>query len=146
MPSLPETMVEFIKSMHVLSLAVLDREGLWSANCFYAFDAEQAALVILTSLDTRHGTAMRDHPHISGTISAQPSNIRDIRGIQFSAIAERLENTARYDALSLYTSRHPLAKLKKTDVWYLQLQQLKFTDNRYLFGHKTHWNRSAGEA
>jgi uncharacterized protein YhbP (UPF0306 family) len=145
MPSLPESIIEFISSHHVLSLATVDSEGLWSANCFYAVDAEQARLVILSSTNTRHGAAMLANPHISGTISGQPKNIRDIRGIQFSATALRLESMARHQALRLYTQRHPLAKLKSTDTWSLELQQVKFTDNFSIFGHKTHWNRQQGE-
>jgi uncharacterized protein YhbP (UPF0306 family) len=147
MPPLNKAIIEFINSNHVVSLATLDADGLWSASCFYAFDPEQVRLLILTSTDTRHGAAMLADPHISGTISGQPKNIRDIRGIQFSACALRLESMARHQALRLYTQRHPLAKLKSTDVWSLELQQIKFTDNFSLFGHKTHWVRQqAGDS
>jgi len=145
MQAFPVPMIEFIENNHVLSLATLDAEGLWSANCFYAFDAPAARLIILSSCDTRHGAAMLGAGLISGTISGQPKHLRDIRGIQFSALATRLEDLARYEALGVYTRRHPLAKLKTTDIWSLELQQLKFTDNHLLFGHKTHWNRAADE-
>jgi len=80
-------------------------------------------------------------PTIGGTVCGQPKNLRDIRGVQFAARAERLDSVARHEALRLYTQRHPLAKLKRTDVWALWLDVVKFTDNRNLFGHKTHWRR-----
>lgn len=141
MKPLPETVSEFIAHNHVVSLATQDADGLWSACCFYAFVPEAAELVILTGTETRHGAAMLASPQISGTISGQPTNLRDIRGVQFVARAVRLESFARHDALRRYTGRHPLARLKTTQVWSLRLMCVKFTDNYSLFGFKTHWQR-----
>lgn len=145
MNPLPLSIVEFIDSNHVVSVATLDADGVWSASCFYAFDARNATLIILSGTDTRHGAAMLDVALVSGTISGQPKNLRDIRGVQLSAQAERLEGMARHEALRLYTQRHPLARLKSTDAWALRLQAVKFTDNYSLFGHKTRWARTPGE-
>jgi hypothetical protein len=143
MTPLPHSITEFIASLHVVSVATLDADGLWSASCFYAFDVADANLVLLSSADTRHGAAMLADGRVSGTISGQPKNLRDIRGVQFSARAERLDGVAKHAALRLYTQRHPLAKLKTTDVWLLHMDEIKFTDNYSLFGHKTRWSRQA---
>lgn len=145
MMPLPDSMAEFMADHHVVSVATLDDEGVWCASCFYAFDPHAARLIILSGAETRHGAAMLARSAVSGTISGQPRHLRDIRGVQFSARAERLESVARHEALRLYTLRHPLAKLKTTDVWALSLDRVKFTDNHRLFGHKTHWTRQTQE-
>lgn len=56
-----------------------------------------------------------------------------------------LEDAAGAEAYELYCQRHPIARLKRSAVWRLDLQQLKYTDNALLIGNKTHWQReSAG--
>ncbi|MFP1878097.1 hypothetical protein [Lonsdalea quercina] len=142
MQPLPAPAADFIAGHHVLSLTTLDEDGLWSASCFYAFDAANASLIVLSSSSTRHGGAMAAGSRISGTISGQPEKIRDIRGIQYLATVGKLDGTERRDALSLYVARHPIARLKPlTEVWRLTLQTIKFTDNATLFGAKEHWSR-----
>ena len=144
MPPLPATIRDFIISHHVLSLATCGDDGPWAASCFYAFDEPGAALLILSSSETRHGRHMLDRPQVAGTISGQPEALRDIRGLQFTAHATLLDRTERNEALRLYCARHPLARLHASPVWRLALDQLKFTDNRRLFGHKTRWSRDDG--
>ncbi|MFP1721915.1 pyridoxamine 5'-phosphate oxidase family protein [Lonsdalea quercina] len=142
MQPLPAPAADFIASHHVLSLTTLDEDGLWSASCFYAFDADNASLIVLSSSSTRHGGAMATGSRISGTISGQPEKIRDIRGIQYLATVSKLDGAERRDALSLYVARHPIARLKPlTEVWRLKLHTIKFTDNATLFGAKEHWTR-----
>ncbi|OSN08494.1 pyridoxamine 5'-phosphate oxidase family protein [Lonsdalea iberica] len=142
MQPLPAPAADFIASHHVLSLTTLDEDGLWSASCFYAFDAANAGLILLSSSSTRHGGAMAAGSRISGTISGQPEKIRDIRGIQYLATVSKLDGAERREALSLYVARHPIARLNPlTEVWRLTLQTIKFTDNATLFGAKEHWSR-----
>lgn len=141
MQPLPAPIRDFIIGHHVLSLATCGDDGPWAASCFYAFDEPGAALLILSSSDTRHGRHMLDRPQVAGTISGQPEALRDIRGLQFTAHATPLDQIERSVALQLYCERHPLARLHASQIWRLALDQLKFTDNRRLFGHKTRWAR-----
>ncbi|GLU30199.1 hypothetical protein WKR88_22195 [Trinickia caryophylli] len=141
MSRLPAPIAEFIVAHHVLGLAVVDRGMPWAASCFYAFDEPAASLIVMTSVQTRHGMAMRDSPAVAGTIGAQPERIRDIRGVQFGAWAECLTGAERRAASSLYLARHPIARLRTTDLWRLRLEDVKFTDNRLVFAQKSHWQR-----
>ncbi|GAB2896011.1 YhbP family protein [Microvirgula curvata] len=142
MPPLPATIRDFILGHHVLSLATCDANGPWAASCFYAFDQADVALLILSSGETRHGRHMRDRPQVAGTISGQPQAVHEICGLQFTARAILLEQDLRDRALQCYIGRHPQAGLHTAPVWRLALEQLKFTDNRQQFGHKTRWSRS----
>lgn len=142
MPPLPANIRTFLAEHHVVSLAACHGGELWSASCFYVFDEAAARLIVLTGKTTRHGRLMLLTPHIAGTIAGQPARIRDICGIQFTARAECLaESAARRTALDLYTQAHPVAKVFPSDIWQLRLDYIKHTSNRPVFAHKTHWRR-----
>ncbi|MCP1661102.1 pyridoxamine 5'-phosphate oxidase family protein [Neisseria perflava] len=138
----PDNIARFFRDNHVVSLAIADSDGIWCASCFYVFDEAAARLVVLTSRKTRHGQMMAANPNIAGTIAAQPDSITQIKGIQFTARAECLEQPeARRTALALYTQAHPIAKAYLSDVWALDLQTVKYTDNKLVFAQKTYWQR-----
>lgn len=143
MTPVPDRIRDFILSNHVLSLCTQDRDGLWAASCFYAYDPGNTALVVLSSVETRHGRAMAEFPKVAGTIAGQPIGIREIRGLQYGAEAELLSGERRAAALNIYTTLHPLAKLAHAEVWGLRLEHLKHTDNRYIFGQKTYWTKDS---
>jgi len=142
---LPDKIQEFLVQNHVVSLAIKDDEGLWAASCFYALDTAQARLIVLTSQTTRHGQQMLIQPRLAGTVAQQPQHLREIRGLQFTAHAELLDGIPRQDALGIYTRRHPLAMLKRTDVWAIRLDGVKYTDNHYVFAQKMCWERPSAE-
>lgn len=143
MPPIPDPIADFLLQHHVLSLATQDEDGLWAASCFYAADLAQGSLLLLSSLDTRHGAAMARHPHVAGTISGQPETLTDIVGVQFTALATPLGDADAKAALAIYCRRHPLARLGRHQIWRLSLERLKHTSNRWVFGQKTHWQRQA---
>jgi uncharacterized protein len=138
---LPSRITEFMSDHHVLSLAVIDGGTPWSASCFYAFDPMTASVLVMTSVKTRHGHAMRENKQISGTISGQPEHIRDIRGVQFSADATLVSGDDLETAMTRYLARHPVARLRSTDLWRLSITQIKLTDNSLVFARKTLWQR-----
>jgi uncharacterized protein len=137
----PASVREFLRAWHVLSLGVSDAQGPWAASCFYAVDERAADLIILTSTKTRHGQCMLVSPLVAGTVVSQPERITDIRGVQFVAQAELLTDTGRSEALDIYLQRHPIARLKPSDIWALRLIDIKYTDNALVFARKTHWRR-----
>lgn len=138
---LPAEIQSFIRRYHVLSLAVQDQDGLWSANCFYAFDQTSTSLLILSSLQTRHGQAMLQHAQVAGTIAAQPKLIPMIQGLQFSALSTHLGGDEEETAYQLYCQRHTVARLHRSQVWKLEITYAKLTDNKRIFGHKLEWHR-----
>lgn len=142
MSPIPPNILEFIQSHHVVNFAAYRQTDFWSASCFYAFDVSQTRLIILTSKETRHARLMLDNPHIVGTICDQVENISEIEGLQFSATAKCLEDElARNSALQIYYEKHPLARLKSSDVWELSFEMIKHTSNKIVFAKKTIWER-----
>jgi hypothetical protein len=141
--SIPENTAAFFRTNRVVSIAAAAEGEIWSACCFYAFDEAAARLIVLTSRNSRHGRLMSASPQVAATIAGQPEGFRQISGIQLSARALRLEGEARKNALALYTETHPLAKAMalKTDVWQLELDSVKYTDNKLVFAQKTLWQR-----
>lgn len=142
-PALSHAIASFLREHHVVGLATVVDGLPWAASCFYAFEEEAPALIVMSSLKTRHGSAMRDEPRIAGTIAGQPTNVLTIRGLQFTATAEWLSGEARSAARALYCSRHPVARLMPGEVWRLVFETIKYTDNARGPANKQHWTRSA---
>lgn len=142
MQMIPSHISKFIRRHHVVGFAAHSKSDFWAANCFYAFDEANARLIILTAQKTRHAQIMAENPQIVGTVCAQIEVFSEIEGVQFSAIARRLnEKSARSEALQIYYKRHPLARLRSSDVWELRLESLKHTGNKVIFAQKTFWRR-----
>lgn len=139
---LPSAIADFLREQHVVGLATLVEGEPWAASCFYAFDETDVSLVLMSSVRTRHGIAMLEHPRVAGTVAGQPSAIAQIRGIQFLADAHLLAGEAADAARALYCRRHPIARLMDSGIWRLTLAEIKYTDNAKLFGSKTRWRRA----
>lgn len=141
MPPIPNHMLKFIQANHVVSFATHTQDNFWAASCFYAFDEKKVRLIILTSKKTMHAQLMLENPYIVGTICGQTEKIKDIEGIQFSAIAKCLEAQDIPQALQIYYQKHPLARLKSSNVWELSFQVIKYTSNKIAFAQKMVWNK-----
>ncbi|QIM66711.1 hypothetical protein A4G16_04655 [Mannheimia granulomatis] len=142
MQPIPNLISDFIHANHVVSFAAHHQTDFWAANCFYAFDANNARLIILSSKKTKHSKLMLKNPHIVGTICAQPEKISEIEGIQFSATVQCLESEQeKNSALQIYYEKHPLARLKPSDVWVLSFNTIKHTSNKIIFAKKTIWEK-----
>ncbi|QLB21386.1 hypothetical protein A6B43_07550 [Vespertiliibacter pulmonis] len=143
MTPIPTNIIKFINRHHVVSLACYSNCTIWSASCFYIFDVENNRLLLLTKRTTRHGELMQQNPNIAGTIAGQPEHLNEIEGIQFSATARCLSQTDEKNrAFTQYTQRYPIAKLIPSDVWEICFDEIKFTENRTAFAHKTYWKRT----
>lgn len=138
---LPAGIREFLFANHVVGLATLSEGQPWAASCFYAFDEQSVSLLILSDERTRHAQAMLANRSVAGTIAGQPTLIRKIQGIQFAAHAHLLTGESGEKAHALYAMRHPIARHKRSSVWQIVIQELKFTDNTMDIGRKTHWRR-----
>lgn len=146
MSPIPNHILEFIQSNHVVSFAAHTQNDFWAASCFYAFDSENARLIILTSKKTKHAQLMLENPHIVGTICGQIEEIKDIEGIQFSAIAKCLTEKDAQQALQIYYKKHPLARLKPSDVWEFSFQTIKHTSNKVVFAQKSFWRKNTKQS
>jgi len=121
MNPLPKPISQFLKEKHIVSFTAHYQEDFWPANCFYAFDEQKVRLIVMTKTTTRHAQLMLKNDHIVGTIAGQPNKIKDMEGIQFTALAHLLENQEeRKRAFEIYIKKQPLAKLVNSDIWEIQ--------------------------
>ncbi|MFM2484168.1 hypothetical protein [Celerinatantimonas yamalensis] len=131
----------YLSSQHVVTIAGQDAQGLWAANCFYVWSAEVLGFIVLSSLNTRHGQIMKDYPKVCGTVSDQTQSIAHLQGVQYTGRSLLLNGSEKQNALQLYYQKFPIARAKPAPTWLIQIDTLKMTNNRLVFGHKTRWQR-----
>ena len=152
----------FLRKHHVLTLSTVSEQGSWSAHVFYAWMPEHDALVFTTESTTRHGRDMLANPSVSGGIVLETKVVGRIRGVQLKGKTKRLgdqeterprdQETMRpetgdqrlitYHASRVtYLKRFPYAIAAKLDLWVLEIEYVKMTDNRLGFGTKLEWRR-----
>ncbi|WP_369308987.1 YhbP family protein [Providencia rettgeri] len=133
----------YISRQHVFSLFTHHHNDIWPASCYYAFDAKNMSLILMTDTDSKHGQLMVANAHVAGTISTQTKAVNTIQGIQFIGEIKRLVGDAEQQARKVYCRRFPVALTAKLPIWQLQLEKVKMVDNKLGFGTKLHWGRKA---
>lgn len=141
-----ERILAYIKDNTVLTLCSVRESQPWAANCFYCFDRDAMAFLVMTEMKTRHGGEMADNPLVAGTISSQIATVARLRGVQFSGRALCLEGADEEHGRQLYYHRFPFARLRPAPLWSIAADVLKMTDNRLGFGSKLNWQRGVPPA
>jgi len=139
MNELDKNIEHFIKKHHVLNLAVVSNNNLWTAACFYAYWKEKNAFVFLSDEETLHAKMMMENKSIAGTITLETRIIGKIQGLQFKGMVEKVSDGTLAMANKIYYKRFPYAIGTQSTFWLLTLQYAKLTDNRLGFGKKIIW-------
>ncbi|HDZ5072855.1 TPA: hypothetical protein RTH05_001481 [Campylobacter jejuni] len=127
-----ERILEFIKNEQLLSWAMIDEKGVYTASAFYAFDEENLAFIIASHKDTKHITLASKNSSIAINISKE-NKIAFLKGVQAKAEFKM----ASKDQMKIYFSKFPFAKLDKSaKIYALELFWLKFTNNALGFSKK----------
>jgi len=123
----------------------------WVAHCFYAFMEKEMVLVFTTDDDTRHGQEMKENETVSAGIAWETKAVGQIRGAQIEGRVVKIEKSKperrktsderRLPPKLAYLKRFPYAALMKTTLWVLEIESIKYTDNRLGFGKKLKWSR-----
>jgi uncharacterized protein len=138
----------FLRRHHVLTLSTSSGTGSWTAHCFYAVMQDYQALVFTSDPETRHGSELLKNPHVSGGIMLETSMVGKIRGIQLTGRAFACQpqgNSGLPDFITpekvrhAYLKKFPYAVVAKLNLWVLQIDYIKMTDNRLGFGKKLEW-------
>ncbi len=128
---------KFIEKHHVMTLATQSDKGVYCANAFYAFSANDNALIFSTDTATRHGAEMVANREVAASIVLETKVVGRIQGAQ---IVGHIVEASSQDR-SLYLSKFPYAVIVELNMWRLEIDQLKLTDNTLGFGKKIIWNR-----
>ncbi len=129
--------VKFIDKHHVMTLATQSEQGVYCANAFYAFDSKSGALIFSSDVTTRHGAEMVENRAVAASIVLETKIVGKIQGVQI--VGRIVESTA--DDRALYISKFPYAIVMELNMWRLEIDHLKLTDNTLGFGKKLIWNR-----
>lgn len=136
-----ERIVDFINHQRVAGVCVVDAENNpYCFSCFYAFDEERNLLYFKSGSSAHHSEILIKNPVVAGTIQQDKLNSLAIKGVQFTGRILDAGNELCSHAQSVYHKRFPFALTMPGEVWTLQLETIKMTDNTLSFGKKLHWN------
>lgn len=131
---------KFIGKHHVLTLSTSVNDEVWSAHCFYAYDASQVSFFFSSSAETLHAQQMSHNSFVAASIVLESREVGLLRGLQMQGLVHLPEGEELARAKSLYLRRFPFARLTELTLWQLRVTHMKYTDNRLGFGKKEEWN------
>ena len=134
--------IRFLKRHHVMTLATVQDQQPHCCTLFYAYDAERNRLVVTSSESTLHVQQVEQNARIAGAIALESNVIGKLQGIQLHGTMTRPQGADRKTARQTYLQRFPFAVLMEIDLWVIQIDDLKLTDNRLGFGKKLVWKAS----
>ncbi len=133
--------IEFIRKHHVLTLATSYMNIPWCANCFFAYMEDENMLIFTSDDDTRHIREVVNNPIVAGSIVLETEVIGKIQGIQFEGKIFKPEASTIGKYRSIYMKRFPYAVILNSPIWILELNYIKFTNNKLGFGKKLIWKK-----
>lgn len=133
-----EKIVKFLERHHVLSLSTIAADGSpYCCACFYAYDKENNALIFTSDDSTLHAQQMSNDGRVAISIVLETKVVGRIEGIQICGIARRGETKDR----TTYITRFPYAAVMPLNIWRVEPNFMKLTDNKLGFGKKLIWRR-----
>ncbi|MFH0894371.1 MAG: pyridoxamine 5'-phosphate oxidase family protein [Bacteroidota bacterium] len=131
--------LKFIAEHHVFTLATCSKKIPWCSTMFYVFDEKQLAFYFTSDDQTRHASEMKENDIVSGAIALETKITGRLRGLQFSGRTHILLDNQEKIARKAYLKKFPVARLHKLNLWSLDIDYFKYTDNRLGFGKKLIW-------
>ena len=136
-----ERIADFITRQRVATVCCVDEENKPHCfSCFYAFDKERQLLYFKSGSSAHHSQILLKNCMVAGAIQQDKVNSLAIKGIQFTGKIVSPENELCSRAESVYHKRFPFAITMPGEMWTLQPETIKMTDNTLSFGKKLHWS------
>lgn len=133
----------FLQEQNILTISTSDNNISHSATCFYSFLEEKKCLIFKSSPHTRHVREGLSNNNISGTIIANFSDITKIKGIQFQGKFIKPDFYQLPQVQACYYLKFPFALAMKGELWAIELEHIKMTDNTLGFGKKLTWEKKS---
>lgn len=144
---IPDSITHFIKEQKVATVCCLDENNTpYCFSCFFSFDKNRAIIYFKSSFSSRHATLLQRNDKIAGTILPDKLNVLAIQGIQFTGKVLPFADALSANASAHYHKKYPFALAMSGDVWTIQLESIKMTDNTKGFGKKLEWNLEPEQA
>lgn len=135
-----------MQGQRVATICCVDEENRpYCFSCFYAFDAEKQLIYFKSSPATRHAVLLNQRPFVSGTIQPDRLNPLAIKGVQFNGEVLINQNGSPDRASGVYHKKYPFAVAITGEMWTIQVDMIKMTDNTLSFGKKLIWQRKESQ-
>ena len=129
---------QFIAKHHVLTLATATADGApYCGNAFYAFRKEDKAFIFTTDTATHHGRMMLENNRVAASIVLETRIVGRVQGLQITGCVK----PAAEGDKAAYLKRFPYAAVADLNLWRLEAEFMKLTDNTLGFGKKLIWQR-----
>lgn len=136
---IPVDITKFLSKQTCVNICCLDEENNpYCFTCFYHFDEGNNCLYFKSQMNTHHAKLLEKNGTIAGTILEDTLDKILLKGIQLTGKVKR-NSMMDISASFKYHAKYPIATTVPGDIWTVQLEVIKFTDNGQGFGHKTHW-------
>lgn len=131
--------VRFLGRHHVLTLATVSDKEPHCCTLFYVYEPERNRFVVTSSQDTLHVRQVSENPRVAGAVALESKVIGKLQGIQLRGSMNRPAGDELASARKAYLMRFPFAALMDIELWVIEPDYLKLTDNRLGFGKKLIW-------
>ena len=135
------SIIDFIKAHHLLTLATSKNNNPYCANCFYVFDEQKNRLIFSSDSKTKHAQDFIANPNIAASIALETKDIRKIQGMQLLGTIIKLKGEELQIAKKQYLKAFPYARLMKLQLWAIRLAFIKMAHNKLGFGKKLVWEQ-----
>lgn len=128
----------FITSHHVLTLATSTTDGHpYCCNIFYAYNKQEGAFIFTSDDHTHHAQMMSNNPRVAASIVLETRIVGKVQGLQITGEVKRAVDGDK----ALYIKRFPYAAVADLQLWRLEADFMKLTDNTLGFGKKLIWQK-----
>lgn len=136
-----EKIIEFLKENSVINIATSINNQPHCASCYYAFVEGDNYIAFKSDADSRHIDEAMQNNKVAGTILPDKIVKAKPKGIQFTGTFLKADSGIGKKAKEAYLRKYPLAGIFRGDIWMIELEHIKFTDNTLVFGKKILWER-----
>jgi len=133
--------IEFLKENAVVSIATSIKNQPHCASCYYAFVEGDNYIAFKSDSDTRHIEEALQNSKVAGTILPDKIVKSKPKGIQFTGTFMKADGAVGKKAKEAYLRKYPVAGIFRGEIWMIELNHIKFTDNTLVFGKKILWER-----
>ena len=129
---------KFISSHHVLTLATSTTDGQpYCCNIFYAYNKQEGAFIFTSDDHTHHAQMMSNNPRVAASIVLETRIVGKVQGLQITGEVKRAVDGDK----ALYIKRFPYAAVADLQLWRMEADFMKLTDNTLGFGKKLIWQK-----
>lgn len=144
MEKLNKKAVAYIKKHMVFTLATCAENIPYCSTMTYAYMEEEHAFVFTSHKNTRHVAEVSANPVVAGNIVQDIRNFTRIQGLQFTGKMAQPQGDFLAKARKTYLKRYPLAVVADLDLWVVEMDFVKFTNNVMGVPSLIRWEKGKG--